>query len=281
MSTKRFFFVLIAESIFSFSHMAANHKPQIAIIFEITTLVQTDVDGRKKALLKKMQETVRKSYSTMALWKSVRTAFDVPFMCNEREVRTEFFKFLSNISTPKPYPKIVSEGFTVPPIMSEWLLGNLNDTDAQQKADEFIHAQEYPENNKKFYHAMVYTTFDQHVSRQTRTINNKTEKLVNRCRTNGHKVYLIGHCNPETSTWLKSQYTELFAQFDKIFFSHQDSATDKTVFDDAWWLEHLGLDKHANYLFVSDWAPNGEKTDAPPHYTSTSKKLLAEIATSK
>lgn len=263
-------------AIFSSTHA---HEQNTTVIFEITTIIKTDVDGRKKALVKKMQETVRKSYSTMALWKSIRTAFDVPFMCNEQEVRTEFFKFLDGIPVQIQCPHIISDdGFTMPPIMVAWLLGKLDTQQVQQQADKYIDAQECSESNKKFYHAMIYTTFNPEVSHKTRIVNNKTEKLVDFCRNNGCKIYLVGHCDPSMSKWLATQHTDLFSKFDKVFFSYQDSATAATVFDDSWWLNHLGLDKQKKYLFVSDWTHDGKKVDKPLHYTSNSKTLMHIIA---
>lgn len=278
---KASFIVVCCITSFLFFKMYTGEQ-KTAVIFEITTLVKTDVDGRKKALLKKMQETVRKSYSTMALWKSVRTVFDVPFICNEQSVRTEFFKFLNGIQIQEKYPTITAEGYTLPPVIAAWNLGKIDTAHAQQLTNKYIDEQSFPENDKKFYRALIYTTFDPAVAHGTRIINPKVEKILNTCCTNGRQTYLIGHSDPTLYQWLKEQHAQLLTKFNKIFFSHQAKIAPTTTFDDAWWLENLGLSNLTKttdgYVFISDWNSQGTKTDAPPHYTSTSKSLMHIIA---
>ena len=159
--------------------------------------------------------------------------------------------------------------------MTAWTLGKINTNQAQKLADQYIDAQQCSESNKQFYHAMIYTTFDPTVVRNSRVINNKAEKILNSCCQNGNKKYLVGHGDPTLKTWLEYEHADLVKKFDKILFSFQIQVTPNTVFDDPWWLKQLGLSTAPNsYVFVSDLTSNGKKTDEPPHYTSTSKKLI-------
>jgi len=254
------------------------HAQKPPVIFEVSTLVKQDTDARKKILLTKLQEAYhRKNYSTLALWHTIRDVFDVPFFCNEREVRLEFYKFLEKIKLPEKYPTITFEGDPLPPIISALNLNKLTAKEAIRMADEYVDIQDYSERDKNFYHALIYVTFDPEVSKETRSINNKTQKLLDFCRTCGNPAYLVGHCDLVVCIWLKEHCADLLSKFDKVLFSNQAIKLPQTHFDDGWWLTQLKLADIANasssYFYINDWVAGGVKGDAPPHYASTSKTL--------
>lgn len=250
---------------------------QPVIIFTVNSLVKQNTDARKKALLRELRQAHhRKNYSVMALWHSVRNAFDVPFFCNERAVRDAFFKFLEEINIEQTVPPVVFEGIALPPIMAACNLGKLDAHAAIKKAEDFIQARDCSEDNKKFYRAMVHVSFDPEVSKVTRLINQKTQKLLDRCHDKGYHSYLVGHVDAALDQWLKEACSAMLAKFDNIFFSRQAQALPQ-AFDDAWWLEQLGLvgamgDK-PECVYIDGWLPGGVRGDAPPHYEATSKAL--------
>ncbi len=259
----------------------ADNKPPV--IFEVSTLITQDTDARKKTLIKQLQEKYhRKNYGTLALWHTIRDVFDVPFFCNEREVRLEFYKFLEKIQLSKQYPTITFEGDSLPPIMAAWNLGQLSAQEAMRIANEYLDKQDYPENTKKFYQALLFVTFDPTVTKSTKSINNKTQKLIDNCCSYGYPVYLVGHCDLVSCAWLKENNTDLLSKFSKIFFSNQVKTLPQTGFDDNWWLSQLGLtsktDINTDYIYVCDWLEDGTKGDAPPHYACSSKKLRKILA---
>lgn len=246
-----------------------------SVLIDASTLLKHNTDIRRKALVKNLQTTIRKSYSTLALWKTVRNAFDVPFFCPEHAVRSEFFKFLNGIKLEQDYPVIISEGDQLPPLLAAWTLGRLDGEQAISLADSYINKKDCSDENKKFYHALVYVTFDSEITKSTRFINNKIQKIFNLCQTHAQKLYLVGHCDRASGQWLQDNCTELLSLFDKVLLSHQLTTLPKH-FSDHFWLEKLGLAntiKQQEYIYISDWN-NGVKKDDPPHYMSTSKTLI-------
>lgn len=250
---------------------------QPIVIFTVNSLVKQNTDARKKVLLRELQQAhQRKNFGTMALWHTIRDSFEVPFFCNERSVRDAFFKFLGEIKIEQTCPPVIFEGIALPPIMAAWNVGKLDANAAIKLADEFIQARDCSDDNKKFYRAMIHITFDPEVSKTTRLINQKTQKLLDMCRNNGHKTYLVGHGDAALDEWLKEKCADVLAKFDKVFFSRHAQTLPQT-FDDVWWLEQLGLvdatGAKPEYVYIDDWLPGGVRGDAPPHYASTSKAL--------
>ena len=270
MSAKLYFYT----KIFLVLPFFAAHASKQVFLFDFSTLVKQDTNARKQLLLKRLQESYgRKNYSTMALWRSIRQAFDVNFFCNEREVKRAFYKFLQNIPVPVNCPTITFESEPLPPLITAWNLGRIDTQKAMQLADEYIDKQQYNDNNKKFYHAMIYITFDPTVAQTTKFINEKAKKIADSCHAKGYCACLVGHCDKNARTWLQEQHADLLNLFNKILFSHEIEQLPQREFDDAWWLEHLGVAKSEPYAYVTDWRRDGSKGDEPPHYATTSKEL--------
>lgn len=258
----------------------AMQKPPV--IFDVTALVKQDIGGKTRFLSENFLGSYHFGISEIALEWALINTFGVPLF-KEHSARLKFFEFLSKIPVVERYPKTKFEGDILPPIVAAWALGKRNTEETMRTAHDYVDAHNYPDSVKKFYHALIYTTFDPNVMEHTCTVDVKAEKLLDSLRTLGYKTYLIGHSDLASRKRLGEKYASRMSKFDKIIFSHETAFTPETTFDDNFWLHQLGLvdpsDKLPNYIFVDDWIAGNVTGDAPPHYTSTSsalKKILAE-----
>ena len=270
-------------SVFCWSMVAmqkcVQQKPPV--IFDVTALIKQDINARKRVLAAQLYKRYIWGISELRLEGALIRTFGEPLF-RERSARLKFFEFLNKVPVVEHYPDTTFEGDVLPPIMAMWALGKLSAEKAMQQVRAFIDAQNYSEDDKAFYRALVYTSFDPEVMESTCYVDEKAVGVVDEFRKHGCPTYLVGHCDLASYDSLRRKGTEFLAKFNRVAFSHQ-CAVMPEKFDDSFWLHELGLadgsERSPEYLYVDDWMAPGVKGDVPPHYASTSsavKRILAQ-----
>jgi hypothetical protein len=245
---------------------------RMPVIFDVTALVKQNVSSWRSDCHARSSYVI-KNLGILTLLSGMFEAFGFKGL-QERPGRLKFFEFLNQIPISENYPTIFFEGDKLPPIMAGWALGKIGSIQAKNIAAAYIDTQDLSDNIKKFYHTLIYVTFEPDIMEQTIYIDPDALEIVEKFKTCAYPLYLIGHCDRESYGRLYTRWAHLMDKFDRILFSHQiEGITSETIFDDAFWLHHLDISDQQDYVVVDDWTGPGKRGDEPPHYASTSREL--------
>lgn len=265
-----------------FSMCRAMQKPD-AVIFDAEAIVKQDIGAKTKELARLLYGSYVWGISEIKLECDLWNAFGVPLF-QERSARIKFFDFLRGVVLPehlhsaRDLPVTSFEGDRMPPIMSAWVLDKLPVIKLVETVTAHINALDVLPDVKKFYHALVRTTFDTEIMGRTCRLHKKTLEVLDQCRLHSIPTYAVGHCAPELCGLLQQKAPGLLEKFNKVLFSYQcaDMVTSETKFDEEFWCKQLEQ-SYAETLHSCVYVDNIE-SDNPPHYKTNSSALMSLVS---